>query len=85
LNKTLLGLPRKILDFSFIFSPDGTFKMLWDILCMFLIFYEILIIPFQISFDVTLSAEFELFGDLVFLADILLNFNTGFYKNGILV
>jgi hyperpolarization activated cyclic nucleotide-gated potassium channel 2 len=52
---------------------------------MFLIFYEILIIPFQISFDVTLSVEFELFGDLVFIADILLNFNTGFYKNGILV
>jgi hyperpolarization activated cyclic nucleotide-gated potassium channel 2 len=55
---------------------------MWDLLCMLLIFYEILGIPFKISFDLEISNEFDLFVDVVFACDIFLNFNTAYYENG---
>jgi hyperpolarization activated cyclic nucleotide-gated potassium channel 2 len=44
---------------SYIISPDGYPKLVWDLLCMLLIFYEILGIPFKISFDTEISKEFD--------------------------
>jgi len=49
---------------------------------MMLIFYEILGIPFKISFDTEISKEFDTFVDCVFAMDICLNFTTAFYENG---
>jgi hyperpolarization activated cyclic nucleotide-gated potassium channel 2 len=67
---------------DYIISPDGYPKLMWDLLCMFLIFYEILGIPFKISFDTEISQEFDTLVDVVFACDIVLNFNTAFYENG---
>jgi hyperpolarization activated cyclic nucleotide-gated potassium channel 2 len=50
---------------------------------MLLIFYEIITIPFKISFDVDISETFELVVDGIFGIDIIVSFNTAYYKNGI--
>lgn len=68
-----------------IISPDSSGKLIWDFLCMLLIFYEILSIPFKISFDMEISPELGIFIDAAFCFDILLNFNTAIYRNGEIV
>jgi hyperpolarization activated cyclic nucleotide-gated potassium channel 2 len=62
--------------------PDGYPKLSWDMLCMVLIFYEILTIPLKISFDLDIPDALERFVDSCFYADILLNFNTAIYFKG---
>lgn len=49
---------------------------------MALILYEIIAIPFSISFDFTISEGFDIMVDLIFVTDIFLNFNTSYYFNG---
>ncbi|CAD8099231.1 unnamed protein product [Paramecium primaurelia] len=65
-------MSKKRLTFleSIVFSPDGTIKILWDFLCMLLIFYEILSIPFRISFDFEISNDLSTFITTIFLLDI---------------
>ena len=64
------------------YDCDGPFKIVWDFFCMALIFYEIIAIPFSISFDVDLSDVFDIIVNLIFVTDIVLNFNTSYYFNG---
>ena len=59
--------------------------MIWDSLCMILIFYEIIAIPMDLSFNVTLGNNFELVVDCLFMVDILISFNTTFYDKGVVV
>ena len=40
---------------SLIFSPDNFGKVMWDMICMLLIFYEIIAIPFKISFNMDIN------------------------------
>ncbi|CAD8053481.1 unnamed protein product [Paramecium sonneborni] len=68
----------------YIITPDGSIKMLWDILCLAFVIYEMISIPFQISFDIEISKEISMTSLGVFALDILLNFNTGVYIDGIL-
>lgn len=63
-------------------SPDGYIKLSWDLLCMVLIFYEILTIPLKISFEIEINETWDTIVDLIFITDIILTFNTAFYKNG---
>lgn len=35
---------------TFVMAPDCTFRVIWDILCMILILYEMIMIPFRLSF-----------------------------------
>lgn len=56
---------------------------MWDTLCMFLIFYEIISIPFKLSFDVEINATLDTIIDYIFMSDILITFNTSIYKKGI--
>jgi hyperpolarization activated cyclic nucleotide-gated potassium channel 2 len=49
---------------------------------MVFIIYEIMSIPFRISFDVTFSEEFDTFVNAIFFMDIFISFNTGCYING---
>jgi hyperpolarization activated cyclic nucleotide-gated potassium channel 2 len=56
---------------------------MWDAFCMFLIFYEILIIPFKLSFEVEISSTLETIIDVLFMSDIAITFNTSIYKKGI--
>lgn len=60
-------------------------RLVWDLLCALMIFYELIALPFEISFKVNISPELAILIDTSFLFDIVLNLNTGFYKNGILI
>ncbi|CAD8189124.1 unnamed protein product [Paramecium pentaurelia] len=77
-------MSKKRLTFleSIVFSPDGTIKILWDFLCMLLIFYEILSIPFRISFDFEISNDLSTFITTIFLIDIAITFNTAVWIKG---
>jgi hyperpolarization activated cyclic nucleotide-gated potassium channel 2 len=63
-------------------------KGAWDLLCLFFIIYQSIIIPFRLCFEVDASGGlliFETILDVAFMIDILVTFNTGFYKKGYLV
>ena len=71
-----------------IFHPDSTGKAYWEIAGLFFIIYQSLFIPYRICFDA--SAEgfleyVEFIIDICFILDIFVNFNTGFYKKGMLI
>ena len=82
-QKWLADTKIKINIRNFVLEPDGIIKLLWDVFCMLLIFYEIIAIPLEISFSLTISESWEILVDTCFFFDIILNFNTGFYYNGI--
>jgi len=68
--------------------PDGVFRLTFDIICLILIVWEILMIPLVLSFpeiDVDFVLNMEAAITIFFLCDIFLNFNTGFYERGNLV
>jgi hyperpolarization activated cyclic nucleotide-gated potassium channel 2 len=68
--------------------PDATLKGAWDLLCLFFIIYQSIIIPFRLCFEVDAAGGlliFETIIDVAFMIDILVTFNTGFYKKGYLV
>lgn len=67
---------------SFVFKPDGNFKISWDMLGMLFIIYEVLMIPLKISFEFENGGldVFEWIIDVFFLTDILMTFNTGIEK-----
>jgi hyperpolarization activated cyclic nucleotide-gated potassium channel 2 len=52
---------------------------------MFLIFYEIIVIPFKLSFEVDMPELWYISVNTIFLMDILITFNTAIYKKGNLV
>lgn len=56
--------------------------MLWDLVCLFLVIYEMITIPLLISFEFEVSSTFSIISTTLFSIDILLNFNTGVYLEG---
>lgn len=67
--------------------PDSSFRVIWDIISMFLIVYEMILIPFRLSFEneknyFEILLKIDPFVDTMFLSDILLNFNTGIFYKG---
>ncbi len=57
-------------------------------LCMLIIFYEMIFIPFRISFEnenFSIFEKIDLIFDFIFLADITFTFNTAIYKKGSLL
>jgi len=68
---------------NFLIKLDGNFKIFWDNLSIFLIIYIAMFSPFKISFikdnDFPLWDYFDVFIDLLFLMDIILNFFTPIY------
>ncbi|CAD8066524.1 unnamed protein product [Paramecium primaurelia] len=71
-----------------VIKPDSLFKIVWDIILLLFIVVNIFYIPIYISFDVRSSGLFEWIFDLlpswVFIAEILLNFNTAYYDKGLM-
>ncbi|CAD8141792.1 unnamed protein product [Paramecium pentaurelia] len=65
-------------------TPDGSIKLIWDLICLGFVIYEMIGIPFQISFEIEISNEIQNLSLGVFIFDILLNFNTGVYIDGAL-
>ena len=68
---------------------DCTFRMTWDIFTMFIILYEIMMIPFRLSFEDDESGDLVAFTgsdlviDIIFMTDIFLNFSTTVYDKGV--
>jgi hyperpolarization activated cyclic nucleotide-gated potassium channel 2 len=63
----------------YILTPDGSIKMIWDLICLSVVIFEMVSIPFSISFDIDFSGDFANVSTGVFVFDIFLNFNTGVY------
>ena len=68
---------------------DCNFRISWDIFTMFIILYEIIMIPFRLSFEDEESGDLVAFQgsdvliDVIFMTDIFLNFSTSVYDKGV--
>ena len=68
---------------------DCNFRISWDIFTMFIILYEIIMIPFRLSFEDDESGDLVAFTgsdlviDIIFMTDIFLNFSTTIYDKGV--
>lgn len=68
--------------------PDNRFRLFWDLFLMLLILYELLMVPLRLSFDFTEPRAmqiWEIILNVMFICDIFINFNTGYYSKGLLV
>ncbi len=86
-NNSILIQIKKVIVLTII-DPYSYFRIGWDIASLVLIFYDLMLIPFQMGFNLTISGfflTFELIEDVFFIVDIIFNFRTGFYHNGVLV
>jgi hypothetical protein len=84
---------------SSLYPPDSSFKAGWDLTGLFFILYEAIVIPYRVGFNVSSAGFFfviELMIDIFFITDmcnslnvitynIVINFNTGYYKRGNLI
>jgi len=67
-------------------TPTAPIKMKWDIVMLFLILYNVIMVPVRICFEVEAPAgsiEFwlETFFDMLFIVDIVLNFNSAYVND----
>jgi hypothetical protein len=70
------------------FYPDSSFKSFWDITSFLFVLYQSILLPFKLSFDVPIPEGliyFDVVQDAFFLMDVVMNFNTGIYKKGVLL
>lgn len=73
------------------FRPESKFRTSWDIIQVALLLYVVLTVPLRIGFDLavefgTVAFWFDLFVDLYFLVDIVINFRTAYLdNNGVLI
>ncbi|OMJ77080.1 hypothetical protein SteCoe_23394 [Stentor coeruleus] len=71
-----------------VFLPDSIFREVWDTFATILIAYQAIIIPFLLTYTSIFIFEhlyILLFCDCYFLIEIAINFNTGYFSDGILV
>lgn len=74
----------------FFCHPNQPFRTVWDLVQVMLLLYLLVAVPLRVAFDVdvdfnTAAFWFDVCVDIYFIADVVLNFRTGFYhKNGIL-
>lgn len=72
----------------FVLYPDAVTRAIWDVSLFILIIYQGFFLPMRISFELP-ATDFLFYLDIVidvmFIFDIILNFNTGFYQKGQLV
>lgn len=69
--------------------PESKFKIIWDSIVVIFIIINIFFIPMELSFDLDKSTTlvwlfFETIPSYVFIVEIILNFNTAFYNQGII-
>lgn len=67
--------------------PEGKIKIMWDLLSLLLILWEMVVTPLGISFPQSQTefiTNFQYFIDAYFIADIFINFQTGYYSKGVL-
>ena len=71
-----------------LFNPDSSGMATWDILGLFFIIYQAIIIPFRLCYGVEPTGFWffvESTIDICFMVDILVQFNVGFIKRGNLI
>jgi hypothetical protein len=72
---------------SFVLLPESNVKVLWDVLTSVLILYQTFMYPYFLAFN-TVHEDYyllDLASTLVFCLDILVNFNSAFYRRGVLI
>lgn len=71
-----------------VIKPDSYFKIIWDIILLLFIIINIFYIPIYISFEIYPNGIFEWLFDLlpswIFIAEMVLNFNTAYYDKGLM-
>jgi len=68
--------------------PDSTSKGIWDLICLVFIIYQSILVPFRLCFEEEAYGAVYIFENIIdfsFMTDIVISFNTGFYKKGYLV
>lgn len=76
-----LGLPSH----SFIIHPSSMFRMSWDCVSLVIILLESLILPMGLCFNMYPPNFIMWISTAFFTPDLILNFFTGFYSNGLLI
>jgi len=69
-------------------EPNSLFINVWDLVLFLFMVYELLTIPVELCFDVLFSGFFLILDwieNILFVFDILVNFHTSFYQDGIQV
>ncbi|CAG9328121.1 unnamed protein product [Blepharisma stoltei] len=73
---------------KYLFKSESQWRVLWDLLIIISVLYEGFIIPFSIAFNYTLEGSFmylEISLSLIFFIDIAMNFNTTFFRSGVMI
>lgn len=66
----------------FMFKPTSARRLLWDIMMMFLLIYVAIVAPYRIGFSADAQGgwkSWETILDMLFIADLFINFRTGYY------
>jgi hyperpolarization activated cyclic nucleotide-gated potassium channel 2 len=61
---------------------------MWNLLLLVFIIYQCITIPFRLSFNIPIVGGWRILEDIItamFLIDVVINFNTGFYRKGNLI
>jgi len=71
-------------------SPEAVWKSFWDLLMFVWIVWQSIFVPYRLCFDIEVSEDDDISKldyviDICFGIDMILQFNTGFYKNGVLI
>lgn len=69
----------------FLFSPNGSFKIVWDIFSLLFIVNESIIVPLSLCFEIDAGQVIFWISTSFFTVDIVLNFFTGYFNDGVLV
>lgn len=72
-------------NYPWIMHPSCTGRMVWDVLSLFIIIAEAVVVPLAIGFDVQADEVWYWFTTVWFMLDLISHFCTGYFKNGILV
>ncbi len=70
------------------YTPDSKERLSWEFLIMLMIMSEFITIPLALAFDIDQILPLSILNileDIFFFVDIIIRFNTGFYKKGILI
>lgn len=80
-NETWWAIPSH----QFIISPNGVLRITWDMLSLLAIINEAIIVPLSLLFDVATPEIMFITSTVFFTIDLVLNFLTGYFSDGVLV
>ena len=73
------------------FDPNSSHKLLWDLIILFFLILNVFYIPFNFAFELSMNSNstsyffLEILAFWVFVFDIVITLNTGFYFKGTLI